>query len=82
MPKNTSVNLSDHFSSFIDAQVASGRFGSASEVVREGLRLLEERELHLHRLRKAIREGEESGPAEPFDMETWLDDQDRLDSAA
>lgn len=82
MPKNATVDLSDHLSGFIDAQVASGRFGSASEVVQEGLRLLEERELRLQRLREAIREGEASGPAEPFDMETWLDEQDRLDSAA
>lgn len=82
MPKNTSVNLSDHFCAFIEAQVRSGRFGSASEVVREGLRLLEVRELNVERLREAIREGEASGPAAPFDMETWLDDQDRLDSAA
>lgn len=79
---NASVDLSDQLSGFIEAQVASGRFGSASEVVQEGLRLLEERELRLQRLRDAIREGEESGPAEPFDMEAWLDEQDRLDSAA
>ena len=41
MARNTSVSLGDHFTEFIDRQIASGRFGSASEVVREGLRLLE-----------------------------------------
>jgi antitoxin ParD1/3/4 len=55
MGKNTSVALGDHFQDFIEAQIAQGRFGSASEVVRAGLRLLEERETQLQRLRQAIR---------------------------
>ncbi|HLR77916.1 MAG TPA: type II toxin-antitoxin system ParD family antitoxin, partial [Burkholderiaceae bacterium] len=44
MSKNTSITLSEHFASFIDAQVAEGRYNSTSEVVRAGLRLLEEHE--------------------------------------
>jgi antitoxin ParD1/3/4 len=82
MSKNTSVNLSQHFVGFIDGLVQSGRFGSASEVVREGLRLVESREAALDRLRRAVAASEASGEAVPFDMESWLKEQDRLDSAA
>ena len=82
MPRSTSVNLSDHFCRFIDKQVEAGRYGSASEVVRDGLRLLEERQIRLDRLRNMLAEGEASGEAVPFDMDEWLDEQDRLDHAA
>jgi antitoxin ParD1/3/4 len=82
MAKNTSVNLGDHFVGLIDELVESGRYGSASEVVREGLRLVETREAALDRLRRAVAASEASGEAMPFDMETWLEEQDRRDSAA
>ena len=72
MPKNTSFTLGDHFSGFIDAQVGKGRYGSASDVVRAGLRLLEERDAKLAALQAALIEGEQSGPSEPFDVETFL----------
>ncbi|MCC7282750.1 MAG: type II toxin-antitoxin system ParD family antitoxin [Acetobacteraceae bacterium] len=72
MPRNTSISLGDHFVAFIDAQVAQGRYGSASEVVRAGLRLLEEHEARLAALRAALIEGERSGPAEPFDFDVFL----------
>jgi len=72
MPRNTSVSLGEHLAQFIDRQVEGGRYGSASEVVRAGLRLLEEQEAALDTLRAALIEGEESGPPEPFDTETFL----------
>lgn len=72
MARNTSVSLGDHFASFIDAQVQSGRYGSASDVVRAGLRLLEEHEAKVKALQDALIAGEESGEPRPFDGETFL----------
>ena len=72
MSRNTSVSLGDHFTQFIDEQVADGRYSSASDVVRAGLRLLQEREARIAALRAAIDEGDRSGPAEPFDFEAFL----------
>lgn len=67
MPRNTSVSLGDHFTTFIDAQVQAGRYGSASDVVRAGLRLLQEHEARVKALEAALIEGEESGDPQPFD---------------
>lgn len=70
--KNTSFSLGDHFATFVETEVAKGRYASASEVVRAGLRLLEEREAQLASLRAALIEGEESGIATDFDFDTFL----------
>lgn len=72
MGKNTSFSLGEHFSDFIDEKVEQGRYGSASDVVRAGLRLLEEQEAKLSALRSALDEGEESGPAVPFDFDAFI----------
>lgn len=61
MQKNTSITLGQHFDAFIAQQIKTGRFSSASETVRAGLRLLEERELKLAALRQALQDGEDSG---------------------
>ena len=71
MAKTTSIALGDHFTTFLADQVATGRYGSASEVVRAGLRLLEEQAVKLEELRALLKEGEESGDA-AFDPKTWL----------
>ncbi|MBT3013177.1 MAG: type II toxin-antitoxin system ParD family antitoxin [Candidatus Thiodiazotropha sp. (ex Lucina pensylvanica)] len=60
MSKNTSITLGEHFDTFITNQLNSGRFSSASEVVRAGLRLLEEEETKLVTLHKMLHEGESS----------------------
>jgi antitoxin ParD1/3/4 len=72
MARNTSISLGDHFAGFIDEQVQGGRYGSASDVVRAGLRLLEEHEAKLRALRAALVEGEESGPPSDFDFEGFI----------
>ena len=72
MARNTSISLGDHFADFIDAQVRGGRYGSASDVVRAGLRLLEEHEAKVQALQNALIAGEESGPPAPFDSTAFL----------
>ncbi len=64
MPKNTSVTLGTHYEKFISQQLVQGHYGSTSEAIRAGLRLLEERETKLSLLRRALTEGEESGTAD------------------
>lgn len=73
MGKNTSFSLDTHFSEFIEGEVASGRYGSASEVVRAALRLLEDRETHLDALRQALILGEKCGEATSFDFDAFID---------
>jgi antitoxin ParD1/3/4 len=64
MAKNTSISLGSHFDDFIAKQVSEGRYGSASEVIRAGLRKLEDEQQKLETLRALIQEGKASGTAE------------------
>jgi antitoxin ParD1/3/4 len=72
MARNTSVTIGDHFTDFISEQVQTGRYGSASDVVRAGLRLLEEHEAKVRALQDALIAGEQSGDPRPFDSDAFL----------
>jgi antitoxin ParD1/3/4 len=72
MARNTSVSLGDHFAAFIDEQVRSGRYATASDVVRAGLRLLEIHEIRVEALRAALVAGEDSGQPRPLDVNELL----------
>ncbi len=65
--KNTSVTLGQHFEQIIRDSIASGRYSSASEVIRAGLRLIDEEEQKIKLLREAIEAGEKSGYVKDFD---------------
>ena len=73
MGRNTSVSLGNYFENFVNNSVSEGRFKNASEVIRAGLRLLEEEENKIVVLRNAINEGIESGIAENFDPKRHLE---------
>ncbi|HCK83466.1 MAG TPA: type II toxin-antitoxin system ParD family antitoxin [Hyphomonadaceae bacterium] len=72
MAKATMIDLPEHQLTFVAAQVSEGVYASASEVVQAALRLLEEQEAKLASPREALVEGEQSGPAKPFDEEGFL----------
>jgi antitoxin ParD1/3/4 len=72
MSKNTSISLGSYFDEFIQGRLITGRYKNVSEVVRAGLRLLEEEENKIIVLRNAIQEGIESGLAYDFDPEFHL----------
>jgi len=82
MVKNISFNFGQHFTGFIEGQVAQGRYGNASDVVRAGLRLLEGHETQLTILQSALIAGEESGQPEVFDFEEFLAKKARLASSS
>ena len=69
--KTQTLSLGEHWNRFIESHIRQGRYASASELVREGLRLLEEKEANsqLEALRQALIEGEDSGDAGLLDAE-------------
>lgn len=81
MNQQKTIRLARHFDVFIEDQILQRKYNDATEVIEDALRLLEAREAKLDSLRRALIEGEESGPAEDFDMAGWLDEQDTLDAA-
>jgi len=75
MPRNTSITVGEHFERFISEQLTDGRYGSTSEVIRAALRLLEERESKIQALRRALRDGEDSG-FETYSLESVISELD------
>jgi len=71
MSKNTSIILGDHLVQFIQSELKSGRYASASEVLRSGLRLLEIEKQKIEAINKALIVGEESGKPIAFDNEKF-----------
>jgi len=76
MAKNTSITLGKHFDGFIAHQIKSGRYGSASEVVRAGLRVLEDNESKLEALRQMLNDGENSGATE-YSYDSFIAELDK-----
>lgn len=72
MNRNTSFSIGSHFVSFIESQVRDGRYSTASDVVRAGLRLLEEHETQVKALQEALIAGEQSGEPRPFNSDAFL----------
>ena len=72
MSKNTSISLGNHFDEFVQSRINAGRYNNASEVIRAGLRLLEEEESKIIALKQAIQEGIDSGIAHDFNPENHL----------
>jgi antitoxin ParD1/3/4 len=72
MSRNTSVTLGDHFDKFVIEKINEGRFQSVSEVIRAGLRKLEEDELQLQNLRSKLQNGEDSPVVENFNGDDFL----------
>jgi antitoxin ParD1/3/4 len=72
MSRNTSISLGNYFDKFVQSRLTTGRFKNASEVVRAGLRLLEEEESKMIAFRDAVQEGVESGIANNFNPELHL----------
>ena len=70
--KNTSIALGAPFQEFARRKVESGEFGSTSEVVREAMRRYMHQDAKREALDRALQEGLDSGPAEPFDFDAFI----------
>ena len=77
---NTSVDLGNHFTDFVSQLKQSGRYGSVSEAVRAGLRLLEEDETRLEAIKQELIAGEESGESELTVDDIWQTVKNRVDA--
>ena len=73
MAKNTSILLGDYFENFINDQIQTGRFSSASEVIRAALRIFEQEETQKKELIKELRKGEKSGFLQKFDRKKFVE---------
>lgn len=73
--KNTSIALGAPFVEFARRKVASGEFGSTSEVVREAMRRYIAEDERVEALRREIQKGLDSGPAVDFDIDAWLEEE-------
>ena len=73
MSKNTSISLGNYFDQFVSSQVSAGRYKNVSEVIRAGLRLLENEESKAIALKNAIQEGLNSPRVENFDFDEHLE---------
>lgn len=73
MNKNTSISLGNYFDTFVQESISKGRYKNVSEVIRAGLRLLEEEESKVIALKNAIQEGIDSGIAYDFDPKKHLE---------
>ena len=72
MPRNTSVTLGEHFDDFVAEKIGEGRFQSVSEVVRAGLRKLEEDDIKLQALRMKLQAGVDSLPVDDFSSDDFV----------
>lgn len=72
MSKNTSISLGNYFEQFVQSQVSAGRYKNVSEVIRAGLRLLEDEESKTIALKNAIQDGLNSPRVENFDFDEHL----------
>lgn len=81
MNKNTSISLGNYFDQFVQSRITEGRFKNVSEVIRAGLRLLEDEESKALALKTAIKEGIDSGIAHDFNPKNHLESLKKLKHA-